>query len=110
MHTSAFVMHGMVAIVKEKFIENADKISGMIQFGFFIGMNMLHIIKNKHAEQRKLMRNGDEEQCFFPVEIKRNSIKPCKSEVLEECEIEFFSIGLPKIFQIISDGLLLVKA
>ena len=68
MQTGFLVMYGVIAVVEQHSVQEPKKISRMIPLGLFIGVNVLHKIKNENAEKAYLLWDHHKEQCFFPID------------------------------------------
>ena len=44
--TGFVMMNRMIAVIEKEEIQKPGKVPGMIPFGFFIGVNMLNVIKH----------------------------------------------------------------
>ena len=49
-HTRIVVVNCMIAIVEQKHVDEAHEIASVVILRLFIGMDMLKIVENQHAE------------------------------------------------------------
>src|ERR1700676_2456103 len=97
MNAGRFVVNRMVAIVEQRQVDQTHKITGMVVGRFFIGMDMLNVIENQHAEQRNLMRDHDEQNGLLPIQNKDcHGVVESQTNVLGSGKIEFWAVAAPQ--------------
>ena len=107
MDAGRLVVNRVVAIVEQHLVDQTGEIASMVELRFFIGMDMLHVVEDQHAEERDLMRDDDEQEGILPVPEERHGVVKAENKVLGSGEMELGAIAAPEGFEIGGNGLLL---
>ena len=103
------MMNRVVAVVENECVEDPiEDISGVVNVGFLVGMDVLEVIEDQHGVQCHLMREEAKQHGLLPVQSKGNGIKDHQDGVLGEVEPELLAALLPAVLQEHTDWPLLI--
>ena len=72
----------MIPVVEKSLVDEADEVSSVIVVRLFVGVDVLDVVEDQHAEQRNLMWDHDEQQGLLPVPKEDHGVVKYQHKIL----------------------------